>query len=1182
MVPLWQFFIERRQFTILVILALSLWGAVAAFQITKESTPDVSIPVGVVSIVLPGASPEDVERLITNKVEERLANLPDMSKLTSNSRESLAVIVVEFNANADLDKSIQKLKDEVDKVVPDLPEEATTPVVSDVNLSDQPIQFISVSADVPPAQFAELAESLKSDLQAVKGVNRVDVSGVRDREIQVVVRKEEIARLNISLSQIVGAIAASNASLPVGSITVDDVSYAIDFKGSIDDTADIAGIAVLNVNGQVVYLRDIADVTDGVEDARSYSRISMAGEPSEQAMTLYVFKVKGNDITTVTKAVKARLTELQQPNQLLDGSKVVVSFDFSEEISKNLSELTRTGLETVALIMLVLFATIGWREAVVAGLSIPLSFFIAFVGLLYTGNSFNVVSLFALILAIGILIDAGIVMVEAIHTRTRLHHDKKRAAIESLHEYAWPLIGGTMTTVAVFFPLFFISGIVGEFIASIPFTIIFVLMASIFVALGLVPTLANMFEGAHESELAKRQDDYAEQARQWYSARLTKILENRWFQNWFITTMLVGLFVAILLPVTGLMKVSFFPGENGDVVYVDIEKPAGTALNQTDLVARTIEEILYEQEDVESLVTTVGSQSSFSDTTGMGPQSDARFANITINLVEGHEKTSAEVVTEIKKKVADIKSAEIRVGEPSGGPPVGAAVLIKYLGKDQEVLNATVSHAREQLEQTPGATTVDSSNKFDGTQYELTIDRGKLAALGLSPAQVAATLRTAVSGATATKLTGGDKDVEIVVSLNLNPNYTDPHDANNTTIDSLRQIPLITQSGTSVLLGSVITEGVSQSNAAIAHEDRQRVVTLSSAVEAGHTPAEVLAAFHEKFPTENLPAGITESIGGENEETNKSFAEMGLSLVAGLALMFVILVLAFDSFRFTSFLLSIVPLSLIGVFFGLTIAFQPLSFPSMMGLIALAGVIINHAIILMDAMIKRMKDSHGRSFTEIVTDASTTRLRPIVLTTLTTVIGMIPLTFASALFGPLALAILFGLSFAMLLTLVFVPILVRRWPGSVIAKQFNVLSPVGGRAAGTPVPQGMLYNFFAGRLNRTHFIIGFVASLVLAAALFMLVSVASAFIPSMYAMILVISVVYAVITGLQIRRLHDIGYDGFVSLLTLVPGINIVYLVWLIAKKGTPGDNMYGPEDSAGHAIAKTLGLRKSHGSGPY
>jgi len=242
MLPFWKFFIDKRQFTILVIAALTIVGAAAMLMMTKESTPEVQIPVGGVTVVMPGASPEDVERLVTNKLEEQLANLPDLNKLTSSSRESVSVVVVEFNASADVQKSIQKLKDEVDKAVPDLPAEAKTPIVTEVNFVDQPIQLISVSADLPPAQFAELAEEVKRELQAVKGVSRVEISGVRDREIQVVVRKEEIARLGISLPQVVSAIAASNASLPIGSITVNNISYSIAFRGNLDSVADLGSV----------------------------------------------------------------------------------------------------------------------------------------------------------------------------------------------------------------------------------------------------------------------------------------------------------------------------------------------------------------------------------------------------------------------------------------------------------------------------------------------------------------------------------------------------------------------------------------------------------------------------------------------------------------------------------------------------------------------------------------------------------------------------------------------------------------------------------------------------------------------------------------------------------------------------------------------------------------------------
>ncbi len=1027
MLPLWKFFIEKRQFTLLVIVGLVIVGTAAMLAMTRESTPEVQIPIGGVTVILPGASPEDVERLVTNKVEERLANLADLSKLTSSSREGVSVVVAEFNTSADMQESIQKLKDEVDKVIPDLPAEAKAPIVTEVNFVDQPIQLISVSADLPAAAFAKLGEGVKRELQTVKGVSRVEVSGVRDREIQVVVRKEEITRLGVSLPQIISAIAASNASLPIGSITVNDISYAVAFRGSLDTVADIGSVAILNLGGQVVYVRDIADVSDGVQKATSYSRISIGGEPSRQAMTLSVLKVRGADITTVTKATKLKLEELQRGALL--GSDVVVSFDAGDDVQKNLTELTETGLITVVLVMLSLFVTIGWREAVVAGLAIPLSFLMAFIGLLYSGNTLNIVSLFSLILAIGILVDSGIVIVEAIHTRTRLYGDKKRAAIEALREYAWPLIGGTTATIAFFVPLFFISGIVGKFIASIPFTLIFVLIASIFVALGLVPTIANMMAAKEESALMKKQEDYAERARVWYASHLKAFLQNRQAQNRFLLAMVAGFVVAVALPIVGLLGVSFFPQDDGDFLYVNIEMPQGTDLNRTDLAARAVEEKLFGDLRFSSLITTVGALSAFSSSDG-SVSSDSRFANITLNLVTDRKQSSSEILTDVKRALADIHFAEIRAGEPSGGPPVGAAVLIKFLGKDSSALSGTLAKARDVLERTPGATSVNSSNKYDGTQFVLSMDRGKLAFVGLSPAAIASTLRTAVSGSTATSLTGGEKNVDIVVSLNLNPSALDPHESSYTSIDSLRQIPLTTPAGRTVLLGSLVSESIAKSDTSIAHENRERVATLTSDVLPGYTTAEVLAAFNKEFTPADMASGVRMSVGGENEETNKSFTEMGYALIAGIVLTFVILVLSFDSFRFAGFLLILVPLSLIGVFGGLTLTLQPLSFPSMMGVIALAGVIINHAIILMDAIIQRLRLGAGKQFIDILAEASTTRLRPIFLTTITTVIGMIPLIFASGLFGPLALAILFGLSFAMILTLLLIPVLVYRWPGT--------------------------------------------------------------------------------------------------------------------------------------------------------
>jgi multidrug efflux pump subunit AcrB len=1025
MISFWKFFIEKRQFTFMLIAGVVLWGTVAAVQITKESAPEVSIPVGIVTTVLPGASSEDVERLVTNKLEEHLANIENLDTITSTSRDGLSSIVVQFLASANLEQSIQKLKDEVDKAKADLPEDATDPNVSDVNFVDQPVQIISISANAPFAELAALADRVKNELQTVKGVQRVDISGVRNREIDVVVKKEELARYGISLPQVVAAIGAANSSLPVGAIKVDDINYNIAFDGSFDATEDIGAVAILNVGGQVIYVRDIADVSDGVEKATSYSRVSVNGAPSEQAMTLLVYKVRGQDVTTVTRAVKTKFETLK--TTILKDSQVIISLDAGDEVQKDLTELTRTGFETMILVMLVLFATIGWREAIIAGLSIPLSFLIAFVGLLYSGNTLNFISLFSLILAIGILVDSGIVVVEAIHTRTRVFGDKKTAAFEALREYAWPLIGGTMTTVAVFFPLFFISGIVGKFIAGIPYTLIFVLIASIFVALGLVPTLTILFaqNADKHSKLMDRQEEYAERARVWYAAKLKGFLHTRKHQKRFLWGMILAFIVAIALPITGVLQVSFFPQDDIDFLYADIELPPGSSLSQSDLVAREVEEILYNDRNIASFVTSVGRTSEF----GANPQSDPRFASLTINLPKDRTKTSSEILQGVRKELAGITSAKVTADEPSGGPPVGAPVLIKFLGTDRDALDQAVAQAREALESTPGATSVDASNKNETTQFELKVDRAKLAAVGVSAAQVAGTLRTAVSGTKATSISGAERDVDINVYLNLNPAYTDPHDASNATIDALHQIPITTSSGTTVLLGSLLEENIARNDSIINHEDRQRVVSLSANTLPGYTAAGVLSAYNKKMESVTLPPGVTVSIGGENEEINRSFAEMGIALFAGMALMFVILVLAFNSFRFTVYLLSIIPLSLIGVFGGLVLTGQMLSFSSLLGVIALSGVIINHAIILMDSILRRLHAGAGRAFSDIVVEAAVSRLRPIVLTTLTTVIGMIPLTYASALWGPLAFAILFGLSFAMVLTLILIPLLVYRWPG---------------------------------------------------------------------------------------------------------------------------------------------------------
>lgn len=1024
MVPLWSFFLRQRQFTVLLMVALVAMGTFALFSIPKESAPEVRVPIGIVTTIFPGASAEDVEEIITNEIEGAVQNLESLDKLTSTSREGISMVTVQFDANADLDKSIQDLKDAVDTVKPELPQEANDPIVSEVNFAEQPVLVVSVTGDYAPAILTQLGEELESDLENVKGVSRVDVSGVRAREVQVVISKESLDRYNLTLAQVVGAIQASNASLPIGAITVDNVEYALNFEGDITEATQVGDVTVATQGGANIFIRDIADIVDGLERPVSISRASKDGEPSRSSLTLNIYKSSGGNIVATADAVKERLTELEQTK--LAGSDVVISLDLGDQVNHDLTELTRVGFETMFLVMLVLFLTIGWRESLVAGASIPLSFLIAFIGLQWSGNTINFVSLFALILAIGILVDSGIVVTEAIHTRMRRYTSKEEAAEASLKEYAWPLIAGTMATIAMFAPLFFISGIVGEFIKSIPFTLIFVLFASIFVALGLVPLIAIMFTTKESNNLEKRQEEYTHQFQEWYRAKLSALLDNRRAQKLFLWGIGIGFIVALALPISGLLKTTFFPGEDIDYIFAEIEKPQGTTVEETDLVVRQVEEVLYGNEDVEAFATTVGGSSAL---TGNAVTSGGHLANITILLHKERDKTSTEVVGDIRDSIGTIPGATIRISEPSSGPPSGAPVLITFLGTNLDELEEVTARAENLLASIEGTYDIQSSVKDTGLEFTITIDRAKAASYGLSPAVIASTLRTAVHGQTATTIRGEDSDIDVVVKMDLNPLYTDPSETTQINPDALRSISIPTSRGP-VLLGSVLDINLERAKSAISHDDRKRIETVSSQVREGTTAIEVTNEFNRRAAELEMPDGVTLKIGGETEDVNKSFAEMGYAFIAGLVLMVAIMVLQFNSFRHASYLILMVILSLIGVFGGLFLTGQTLSFSSVVGIIALAGVIINHAIILTDSIHRLATTRKDLSSKDIVVEAAVSRLRPIFLTTVTTVIGMIPLAGASALWGPLAFAIMFGLAFSMILTLVMIPILTYRWPGN--------------------------------------------------------------------------------------------------------------------------------------------------------
>ena len=1020
MYSLWNFLLTRSAFTKILIVSLIGLGMYALLAMPKESTPEIKVPIGIVTTVLPGATAADVERLITDELEPAVRNVANIDKVTSQSRSGVSVITAEFIASADIETSIQDLRNAVEGAKRDLPNDAESPTVTKVDFSNQPVLMVAIGSDLHPNALTKLGEDLKDDLVNVSGVSKVEVSGTRDREISLVINKDALLQYGISPLQIAGAISAANASVPAGSLTIDDVSYPIQFKGEITNITDVLE-APIQTAGGTIKVSDVAQVIDGFAEANSISRLYVDGKETQYALTLNVYKSSGGNILTAADNVKDRLKELE--GTLLAGSEYVVTFDASDDVRKSINELTRAGIETIILVGVLLLITIGLRESLVAVLSIPLSFVIAFIGMWLTGNTINFISLFALIIAIGVLVDSGIVVVEGIHTNREKGMDKIAAAQKAIRDFGWPLIAGTMTTVAVFVPLFFLSGILGQFVKGIPFTIVMVLIASIVVALGFVPLIALYLLKHQESALSKYREKLWHSIESWYSGALRKLFHARKLQVAFYLFLTVALGGGFALVGTGTLPAILFANDDVNYFTVDVELPQASTLSATDKVVREVEEFIQNETPfLTSVQVTVGGTSALSQ----NPQSGSKYASLTVNLVDVDERevTSEEITKALRAQLATKtwpNNAIVRIADVAAGPPSEAPVVVKVWSNDSAKLAEATEIVENALKATEGTRDVTSSLSNDGTELSIYIDRERARDYGLSTSDVAQVLRASIAGLEATKVRIDGDDINIRVRVALNDDYIQPEDTIVTTADTIAQIPVATMRG-NVPLGTFLTTSAGRTSSVINHEDGMRVSAVSAQLTPSGNAVAITTNFANSADSLNLPAGVTLTYGGDTEQIQKTFTEMGVALITGIVLMFAIIVLEFNAIAQSGRLLAVVPLSLAGVLWMLFFMGQPLSFTAFLGIIALAGVLINHGILLIDGINARKARGEYGDAEELILDAATSRLRPIILTTIATSAGMVPLTLVNATWAPLAFTIMGGLLYGTILTLIYVPL----------------------------------------------------------------------------------------------------------------------------------------------------------------
>jgi HAE1 family hydrophobic/amphiphilic exporter-1 len=791
-------------------------------------------------------------------------------------------------------------------------------------------------------------------------------------------------------------------------------NYDLRLVGGFDSVGDVADVPVSLSDGRVVRLGSIAEVKMEVTEAGGASRISVEGEASKPAVTLSVVKKTGGNIVRIVDQVKEKIEE-GRATYLPEGVLVATFIDRGEFVRESLENVTRSGAQTLVIVFGLLWLFLGWRSAVIAALAIPLTFSMSFLVFDQTDVTLNDISLFSLILSLGLLVDNTIVIVEGIH-RERGKGSLTERALGVVNRFRKPLIGGTLTTVAAFFPMLLVTGIIGQFLRVIPIVVTGTLISSLIVALVFIPAVAVQLMLRMKGDQRRERwfDGVFNRFRKQYCLFIDWALGNKSFQRIFIGVLSVLLVIGLSLPFTGLLKTGLFPEVDIDFAIINAELAPGSRLEETDKVARRVEEQLREVDDIESFAVNVGSGTSFD--IGGGGSSAESLASFFVNFDKDRERTSIEIAQELRERFVDISLAKVVVEEISAGPPTGTPVELRVVGDNLDELDVLSREVMAELESMAGVINIDRNLRNSAGEFNFVFDREALAEKGLSAASVAQALRAGVFGVEVTTFLDRNGE-EISVRMEAREETVD-------SVDDVLALSLLTPRGEEVLLGQVASVDIGTSIDAIRHRDAERVVTVTASTEGKVTPNEVTPNIMTRMEEKGLPEGYEIQFGGEQQETTEAFAQLYRSMVIAVVLILIILVVEFNSYRQPWIIFLSIPLALIGVLFGLLLFGAQLNFAAFIGLVSLTGIVVNNAIILVDRM--NASRRKGKDALRAVKEAAESRLRPIILTTLTTAAGVVPLIWVDEFFRDMAITLITGLMFSSVLTLVLIPILYYR------------------------------------------------------------------------------------------------------------------------------------------------------------
>ncbi|MCI5179441.1 MAG: efflux RND transporter permease subunit [Candidatus Electrothrix sp. AW3_4] len=1037
----------KKSISVLVLATLILvMGIYSYFTLPREAEPDISIPHIFVSTAYRGVAPGDIENSITIEIENKLKSLDGVKNIKSVSSEGESLIDVEFITGVDIDDALRKVKDKVDEAKGELPTDLEDdPYVFEVNISEMPILIFSLAGTCGERCLKKIADDLEDKIEGVSGVLDVEITGAREREIRIEFFPEKLAYYGLSIPAVQAAVQGENSNTSGGSLHLGDGKFQIRVPGEFTTPEELYGLVIGIHDGQPVYARDVAQVLDTLKEETSRSRLN-----DLPAVNIVVKKRSGENIIAIADAVQDILQK-SQPTWP-SGTSITKILDKSKDTKRMVADLENNILSGLVLVVVVIFFAMGIRNALLVSMAIPFSMFLSFITLQLLGITLNMIVLFSLTLALGMLVDNAIVIIENIYRFMEQGVGRVEAAIKGTSEVAMPVIGSTLTTLAVFSPMLFWPGIMGEFMGYLPLTLIVTLTSSLFVALVINPALASLFMKSTKQGRGGMSSAEVEAAGEQpviiqgpFLSTYAWLLRFSLAHPFALLAAAVSLLVFMIqgwLLVVGIEKpVEFFPDIEPKGIYINTDMPEGADLKYIDNILHQIEQAVAgtgKPQDTKTrgpsdlknvkviysrAVTASSGSSEFEANT-------PNHIGIRFIDLEDRSRSTYETIDDIRKRIRNIAGAKLIVAMEAEGPPTGAAINIEISGDNFAVLSSITKEIRTALEKIPHVEDIQD-NFVEGTpSVQIKIDRQKASLFGLNTSSIGSAIKTSYNGLVISSFREGDEDYDITVQLSEKDRQVD---------NVLREFMIPAPSGVLVPLSTLATVEYTGSLGNINRINNRRTITVKANVDETKIPGPVVRKQAEKLLAKmHLPPGYNVQFTGENQEQQESQEFLSRAFVVALFFIFLILVTQFNSVSQPFIIMTSVILSMGGAFFGLMLYKQPFGIiMTGIGVISLAGVVVNNAIVLIDYTNKLREN--GFALLEAVVSAGATRLRPVLLTAVTTVLGLIPMVTgvsydfrnlciswvseSSQWWQSMAIVVIFGLLVATFLTLVVVPVL---------------------------------------------------------------------------------------------------------------------------------------------------------------